>query len=94
MKGTFSNLSSLFILQSQNLPYFIRDESRAISRILFKLDWGSIDLVFLYFTFVPGHDLPVTKGLIMMIFSSKMRKKYYKMSCLPNPHMHILHSCI
>lgn len=94
VKGTFSNLSSLFILQSQNLPYFIRDESRAISMILFNLDWRSIDLVFLYSTFVPGNDLPVTKGLKMMIFSGKMRKKYYKMQCLPNAHMHILHSCI
>lgn len=75
MKGTYFNLLSLFILQSQNLPYFTRDESRAITMILFNLDWRSMDSVCLYSTFVPGHDLPVTKGLKKMISSGKMRKK-------------------
>lgn len=75
MKGTYFNLLSLFILQSQNLPYFTRDESRAITMILFNLDWRSMDFVCLYSTFVPGHDLPVTKGLKKMISSGKMRKK-------------------
>lgn len=75
MKGTYFNLLSLFILQSQNLPYFTRDESRAITMILFNLDWRSMDFVRLYSTFVPGHDLPVTKGLKKMISSGKMRKK-------------------
>lgn len=53
-KASFSTCGICWLLESQNLPHFTRDESKTISTMLSNPDWNSTDHGFLYATYVPG----------------------------------------